>query len=255
MTAKEIFEDLKNSATEVWTETCDLLSVGDENKTVKKAGTCFKLTAEVADMAIAAGVDMLITHEPVFSGICKTPTELEKYNRLNDAGVVVYRFHDHAHLTEPDYIHEGFIRDTGLKIAKRYPRECLGVSRYELEEPIKLTDLAENIGETLNLEYMRLVGKKDITVKTVILGLGAVGFDQFEYLNEPGGDLFITGCAEEVCDCEYVRDMAYYGAEKAVLFLGHYGAEFAGMRYLAEKMSEKYLPTEYFDCGEVLKLL
>lgn len=255
MTAKEIFDSLVNAADEVLEHTCDEICIGDENKTVRKACTCFKLTAKVADMAIAAGVDMIVTHEPIFSRMCESPTELEKFNRLNDAGIAVYRFHDHAHLTTPDYIHEGFLRDTGIKVAKRYPRECLGVSRYELDQPIKLVELAKKIGKSLNLEYMRVVGKKDITVKTVILGLGAIGFDQFEYLNEPGGDLMITGCAEEVMDCEYVRDMAYYGAEKAALFLGHYGAEFAGMRYLAEKMSEKYVTTEYFDCGDVLELV
>lgn len=29
------------------------------------------------------------------------------------------------------------------------------------------------------------------------------------------------------------------------------GAEYAGMRFLAEKMSKEILPTEYLHCGEV----
>ena len=255
MKAKEIFEYLLKGANKVWETTCDKLIFGDQNKEVRKVATCFKMTAEVLDRAIEMGADMIITHEPTFAisenEADATFHEIQKWQALKDSGIVLYRFHDHAHDRPVDYIHEGFIRDLGLKIKKRHPNESLGVARYELETKITPRELGQAIKELLGVECVRIVGNLDAPIDHICLGLGSVGFKQIQYLFDPGCDLFVTGEVGEVRVCEYVRDAFYYGQNKSVILLGHFSAEFAGMRLLAKELNETLIPTEYIHSGEV----
>ena len=255
MKSRELFEMLVNSSPEVRTMTCDRLIAGDGEKEMRKVGVCFKLTAALVAEATEKGIDTVITHEPTFG---KTdireeamPTDRKKWELIDKSGIAVYRFHDHAHLCRPDYIHAGFIRNMGLKIAKEYESESLGVCRYELEEATTAAALADIAKEKLGIEYPRIAGDKNAPVKTVCLGLGSVGMDQIAVLENKDCDLFITGEVGEVKVLEYVRDMCYFGNKKAVLVLGHFGSEYAGMRLLAEELREKGIDAEFLYGGEV----
>jgi len=255
VTAKEIFNYLLSGAIAPWDDTCDLLISGDENKVVNKIGTCFKLTARLIETAKNEKVDMIITHEPTYvrgnfpSDDCEY--DLMKKQMLEESGITVYRLHDHAHHRENDYIHAGFIESLGLKIKRKYERESLGVCRYELDEELTTRELGLRINKILGVETVRIVGKDDYPLKTVCLALGGVGYDQLKVLFDPGCDLFITGELGEVREDEYVRDACYFGANKSVLILGHYGAEYAGMRYLAKELTEKIAPAIFLEGGEV----
>jgi len=255
MKAREIFARLLEQAVQRWEVTCDGLIAGDENKSVVRIGTCFKLTAELIEQAKARSIDMIITHEPTFGcGDLREKafgTDLEKWKLLDESGIVVYRFHDHAHNTVPDYIHAGFIERLQLPIAKKYENESLGVSRYELSEPTTTRKLATHIKACMSDPLIRAVGDVDAPVKTICLGLGSVGLKQFHYLLDPGCDLFITGEAGEVSVCGYVRDACYFGNRKSVLLLGQFTSEYEGMRLLADKLTADGFCAEYLHSGEV----
>ena len=255
MKARELFEMLINSSPVILSETSDRLIAGDGEKEIRKVGVCFKLTAALIDKAWKKGIDMIITHEPTFGKSDMReealPTDVKKWELLDKSGITVYRFHDHAHLCRPDYIHAGFIRDMGLRVAKEYERESLGVCRYELEEPTTASALAAIARERLGIEYPRVTGDGDAPVKTECLGLGSVGMNQIAVLESPGCDLFITGEVGEVKVLEYVRDMCWFGEKKAVLTLGHFGSEYAGMRDLADELRGKSIDAEYLHGGEV----
>ena len=259
MTAKEIYQILLNGAKEQWQNTCDGLITGEESKVIHKVGTCFKLTAELLEKAIAEKVDMIITHEPTFC--CGDRREdaneidKKKWKMLDDSGITLYRFHDHAHNTEPDYIHEGFIQELDLQIKEKYPRESLGVCRYELAEKITAGELANRIKERLDIPTVRMVGNEDTMLHSICLGLGAVGYVQIHKLFDPGCDAFIAGEVGEVCVDEYVRDAGYFGENKAIFVLGHYTSEYAGMKFLARKMNEGTIPTVFLGGSEVYRYL
>ena len=234
MKAKELYESLFEGVVSVMDPTCDGLIEGDENAEIKKVGTCFKLTAPLIDKAVAEGINVIITHEPA-------------------SGITLYRYHDHAHHREDDIIHAGFISSLGLNIVKKYPMEGLGVRRYEFEEKLTPRTLAKLIREKLNVDCIRIVGDCDIELKTVYLGLGGVGMPQIDKLFNPGGDIFITGESNEVCVEECVRDACYYGEKRAIMLLGHYSSEYAGMRLLAEKLNGKGIDAVFLEGGEVYK--
>lgn len=255
MKAKEIYQYLLDGAIGIWETTCDGFILGDENKEVKKLATCFKLTAKIVDEAIKNNIDMIITHEPLFS-IGDYSEKLPKVDALKkkkllESGITVCRFHDHCHYTAPDYIHEGFLRSVGLEIETRYERENFAVSRYDLKTPLSPREIGKIVAEKLGNDFVRIVGNIDKPIKTIILGLGGVNFQFINLLFETGADLFITGEAGEVCICEYIRDAEYYGENKSVMLLGHFGSEFAGMRYLAEKLNETVIETVFYEFGEV----
>jgi len=259
MKAKDIFNYLLSGANKIWETTCDTLICGDENKDVSRVAVCFKLTASVLDQAIEAGADMIITHEPTFAVSDKeedaTFHDKRKWKTLKNSGITVYRFHDHAHDRPVDYIHEGFIRSLDLNIKKKHPNESLGIARYELSNKISPRELGKRIKDQLSVECVRIVGNLDTPIDHVCLGLGSVGFKQIQYLFDPGCDVFVTGEVGEVKVCEYVRDACYYGQNKSVILLGHFSAEFAGMRLLAQELSEKLIPAVYIDSGEVYETI
>ena len=259
MTANEIFQKVLERANCIRTETCDGLIFGDESKTVNKVGVCFKLTVDVIRKAVEKSVDMIITHEPSFGAWDNIEGvfgyDIKKLELLKQSGITVYRYHDHCHDSTPDYIHEGFIRTVGLNIEKSYERDWLGISKYDLKEPITARELGLLIKEKLSLDAVRTVGNIDFPVKSIYLGLGSVGVKHVDFLREPGGDLFISGEIFEVCDLEYIRDACALGENKAVLLFGHYGAEYAGMRYFAEELNESLIETVYLDSGEVFGVL
>ena len=120
MKAYEIYETLIRDAAKRWEEdTCDGLILGDPNKEVKKLATCFKLNMALVDRAVAEGVDMVITHEPTFSreDPCSKYLDLDekRLQKLQESGLTVYRYHDHAHDRLPDYIHDGFWNALGFQ--------------------------------------------------------------------------------------------------------------------------------------------
>lgn len=255
MLAKDLINYLLSGANKIRETTCDHVICGDENKEISKVAVCFKMTARVLDEAIAMGADMIITHEPTFAISDNEADasfhEKKKWKILKDSKIVLFRFHDHAHDRPVDYIHEGFIRDIGLKIKKKYPNESLGVARYKLASKITPRELGRNIEKLLDVEFVRVVGNLDTPIDHICLGLGSVGFKQVQCLFDPGCDLFITGEVGEVRICEYVRDAHYYGKEKSVMLLGHYSAEYSGMRLLAEELNETLIPAQYIDSTEV----
>ena len=256
MTAQEIFDNLLQNAIEILPTTCDGLIAGDAHKVVHKVGVCFKLTAELINVAKRDQIDMIITHEPTFSRGDTVDEnanwiDQKKMQLLTDSGIALYRFHDHAHHTLPDYIHAGFLRALDLHVEQAFPVESLGVRRYRLAQKLTVRELALRIRDVLGVEFVRIVGKDDFAPDIICLGLGAVGLRQIEVLFDPGCDLFITGELGEVCVDEYVRDACYFGENKSVLVLGHYSSEYAGMRYLAEVMSRSGISTVFLDGGEV----
>ena len=60
----------------------------------------------------------------------------------------------------------------------------------------------------------------------------------------------------EICEwsiCEYVRDSAQLGIDKALFVLGHMSSEKCGMEYVCQYINETMsgVTAVYIECGEV----
>ena len=254
MTANEVYEMLLEGVTRL-DPTSDGIISGDGEREVRRVVTCHKLTFELLDRAVDACADMIVTHEPPFVDgnypCAHIPVDVEKARRIAESTIPVCRFHDHAHAAEFDYIHEAFIRATALPVASRQERIQLGVCRYALSEPITARTLAEKCRAALGATHPRAAGDADHETRSVVLALGGIGYHQIKLLANDGVDLIVTGELNEVLELEHVKDIRYLYGEKAVLLLGHYTAEYLGMRLVAERLRERGLDAIALDSGEV----
>ena len=172
-----------------------------------------------------------------------------------ESGLTVYRYHAHAHDREPDYIHAGFLDALGLKICRSFPLESFAVRRYELAQPTTAKEFSLRVKEKLNLEGVRLVGDPNTPVKTICLALGWLSVRAARSFLETDSEIFVTGEMDEAFSDACIRDASYLGYKKSILLLGHYGAEYAGMRLLAKDLNETVAPTVFLESGEVYRFL
>lgn len=257
MNVKELLAYLKKDALSIMTPTRDNVIVGNENNEVNKIAVCFNLSAKILDEAIAWGADTILTHEGVFGSINPATQSIREYDQkkkdlLEKNGITVFRFHDHAHNREWDYIHLGFIKTLGLDVEKIAPRTSFARDLYRLKTPITVEEFVNLALKKLNLKLARIVGSRDKMVKTFCLALGWTDLFTGSDLHNPECDLIISGEVGSELYCQYyMRDANYYGNEQVLLLLGHIGAERAGMQYLSDELREKGLNTKYFEESEL----
>ena len=240
--------------------TWDKIIVGSADRAFHKVGVCFKLTAELIQKASKAGMDFIICHEAVFGNCGDDPSlfgriEKKKHQMLVDSGITVFRYHDHAHNRENDYICDGFIKALCLDVEKLPHKPGTRQTRYILKQNMTAGEIAKLAKSTLGLQNVRLAGNKDQTVKTLYLALGAMRHQDVMDRFETDFDLLIAGeigapYGAELYTPEIIRDAHFFGEPKNLLLLGHCGAEYVGMRYLAELLQQRGIDATYLHCTE-----
>src|ERR1700676_1260598 len=104
-TAGQIIERIKEHVGVPWrAETVDRIVAGNAEVQVRGIATTMMATLDVIQRAVAAGKNMVITHEPTFWLHQDTTTGLEqdatyqfKADFLKKNNMAVFRFHDHWH--------------------------------------------------------------------------------------------------------------------------------------------------------------
>ena len=257
MTVNELLNDLKSSALSIMEPTCDKVLVGDGEKQIGKVAVCFNLSAKMLDKIVEWGADTIISHEGVFGSIDR-PTgiireyDLKKKEILEKNGITLFRFHDHAHNREVDYIHAGFIKTLGLELEMEMPRTKFARAVYKLKTPMTVEEIAKLALKNINLKLGRVVGDKNTVVNKVCLALGWVDLFSGNDMHRPDCELIISGEVGSELYCQYyMRDGNYYGNKQCLLLLGHIGGEISGMKYFAEELKEKGFDAKYFEEDEL----
>lgn len=235
----------------------DVLVYGDINKDVSNIAVCLILTPEVLRKAKASGAEFIITHEPTLplfiednlskDTLNSDKVYLAKKKLLEEIDIPVYRFHDHSHFTETDKIHTGFVKKLGIK------GSFDGKRLFTLDTPMSIDELEAELSKKLDLKHIRFVGKRDKSVKAFSLCAGSWGAKTiYTELNRLGVDLVICGEITEWNICEYVRDSAELGIDKALFVLGHMSSERCGMEYICDYINENIdgVTATYIECGE-----
>jgi putative NIF3 family GTP cyclohydrolase 1 type 2 len=192
-------------------------------------------TMDVLQRAVAAGDNLIITHEPTFYGHLDKADNLhlgekdavlaEKRAYIEKHHLVIWRFHDFWHMRSPDGIEAGLIR-------------TLGWEQYQdRAAPFLFTIPATTVGELaeflktkLAIGNIRVVGKRDMQVSRVALSPGAAGSErEIEALELPGIQVLILGETREWETVEYVADAISEGKQIALIVLSHVPSEQAGM--------------------------
>jgi hypothetical protein len=117
MKAKEIIDELcaLGPAPEV---TCDTVKSGDPERELRRVAVTMFPRIETLREAALWGADMMIVHEPTYYEHMEmgedTPVSRQKRDLIEKSGMVLFRFHDRMHASEPDGIAEGELHYLGL---------------------------------------------------------------------------------------------------------------------------------------------
>lgn len=237
-TPNDVVSKIKKQVTCDWMdETVDTFKAGNPEKELSGIAVCMFADMATLKKAVNLGCNFIITHEPVFynhldetAAFQNNPVFREKMNFIEKYNLVIFRFHDHIHMTQPDGISMGMINKLGLE---EYAVNG-SLTFFELPEN-SLDDYAQTLKERLGMESIRVIGNPNMKFSKVAFMAGAPGGQrQIKMLQNDNVEVLIGGEAPEWETYLYVNDAASQGKKKAVIFLGHVKSEEAGMEYCAE---------------------
>ena len=240
---------------DVMPNSCDTVKFGNPDMEITGVAVTMWATPNVIRRAAELGANMIITHEPTFyddpDQPLNNPVDRAQLALIEQTGVVIYRYHTMMHQFTPDLIPTGALYYLGLD-GEMVPSGYFGSSILTLNQPKSANELAELFREKLGVKHIRIAGNGEFRGKTIGMCLGMPG-GVYEILRDEKTDIVLIGEACEYHQCEYARDAAELGINKAMVVLGHEGSERAGMQYLAKLLSEKHpeLRIDYVECGEV----
>jgi putative NIF3 family GTP cyclohydrolase 1 type 2 len=231
-------------------QTVDTFKAGRPDATVRGIATTGMATFDVLRRASAAGKNFVITHEPTFynhqdqtAALENDATYLSKLRFIEDQGLVVWRFHDHAHMLRPDPLVAGSARALGwTQYASATERGIYNVPQTPLRA------LAAGVARQVNGRAIRVCGDPDMKVTRVALGPG-YGVPPLTQ----AVDVSIGGEAPESGGhAEYALDAQALGSPRGVILLGHMMSEDWGMRDVADWLRAfvTEVPIEWVAAGE-----
>jgi putative NIF3 family GTP cyclohydrolase 1 type 2 len=255
MTANDVVDTIKKNLGIPWNAATfrDVFKAGRPETEVKGIATTLMATLDLLQRAHAAGMNMVITHEPTFWSDTDSTKELEndpifqfKENFCLKNNMVVWRFHDHIHAHKPDYIWVGLTRVLGwTELAS--PN---GQRRFSLPGTT-LGALAADVKRHLGTRAFRVVGDPKAKVSTVALGMG-YGMPRIA----PDVDVVMGGEISEVGNpldtTEYCMDAAFFDQNKSQIIMGHEISEEPGMEDCAAWMRGflTEVPVQFIRTGE-----
>ena len=234
LTAGEVIDRIKKNVGVPWFErTVDNLLTGTPETPVQGVATTMMATLDVVERCVAAGKNMIVTHETPFylhqdhtEDIKDDATLKYKLDYCKAHNVALFHFHDHWHMHKPDGIAQGMI-------------EQLGWQKYvnDAADPKKLTfpgtplaELTAQMARMLNARTMRVMGDPALPVRRVQTSWGYCGREGgIPIFSNPDVDVLICGETREWELVEYCQDAIRSGAKKALIVVGHVLSEQGGM--------------------------
>jgi len=256
LTASDVLERIKGEVTCPWSEeTVDTFKSGNPSDGVTGIACTFMATVDVLKEAAAKGLNLIITHEPTYYNHLDSRERLEndpvyaaKQEIIDKNNLIIFRFHDHWHRTDPDGIYVGMTRkmvwDSYLVEGESNLFEFPGIS---------LIHVTEHLKEVFPEANLRIIGDPNLKIERAAFSAGAPGSAaHFRLLQRGDLNLLVIGEAPEWETIEYVRDASQAGLPMALVILGHVISEEAGMAYCAEWLQTfiPEVPVAFIEAGD-----
>ncbi len=239
--------------------TVDTIKAGDPATPVTGIATTFSPTMDVLRKAVAAGDNLIVTHEPTFYNHLDSPAMFvddpvykEKLGYIEEHHLVIWRFHDTWHLRQPDGIAEGFAAQAGWKAYQIPGSPAEQGFFYKLPETT-LQFLALDLKRRFHARAIRIVGDPSMKITKVAYAPGASGeAKHVKALERDDVQVLIVGEAPEWETILYARDAQLQGRKKALILLGHTLSEEAGMDTCAKWLGPIFpgLKIDFIAAGE-----
>ena len=223
--------------------TVDTIKLGDPSQPLHGVAVTFLASIEVIEQAVRLGANLLITHEPTFYNhldetewLDGNPVYAAKRRLADEAGLVIWRFHDTLHSLRPDPTVTGMAHELGWETyaTPDEPFVC------RLPAASSLRGVAQHVKKHLGAANLRVVGDLDGPCQTAGLLPGAPGARwQVSALSAPGVDVLITGEIAEWETSEFARDALHLKLGKGLIITGHAASEEPGMRRMAPWLEQR----------------
>ncbi len=237
-TPKDVVALIKKNVTCYWaTQTVDTFKAGNPETPLKGIAVCMFADMQSLKEAVKQNCNFIITHEPVFYNHLDETESFsddlvfqEKMKFIKDNNLVIFRFHDHIHRTEPDGISVGMIRKLGLE-----KNSVNGSMTFFKVPETTVGNYSKQLKKIFGMKTIRVIGNPEMKFSKIAFMAGAPGGQRhIQMLKNPGVEVIIAGEAPEWETYLYTNDAVALGKSKAVIFLGHIKSEEAGMEYCAE---------------------
>jgi putative NIF3 family GTP cyclohydrolase 1 type 2 len=257
ITAREVVAEIQKQVGVKWNKgTVDTFKAGNPDTAVTGIAVTMMATMDVLQRASAKGLNFVITHEPTFYAHLDTPEGMpesdpvwaEKRAFIEKHGMVVWRFHDHWHMRNPDGIEAGMVRSLGWEKFQKPENQYLFVV-----PETTLKKLAEEVAIKLNSPVVRVVGEPEMKVTKVGFSPGAAGFARETHaLEQDDVQVLLVGETREWETVEYAADAVTQGHNKALIVIGHVLSEQGGMEECTRwlKGFVKEVPVEFVAAKE-----
>ncbi len=240
-TARQIVERIQTELNGRWTDDgIDSFKDGDPNTPVTGVAVTMMATMDVLQRAAAAGLNLIITHEPTFYShedaldalqAIGDPVTAAKRAYIRDHHLVVYRLHDHWHI--PARPIDPMV--TGLFRVLDWQRYQAAPGALVIAHPeTTVGALASEIARGLGAPAVRVVGDAAMRVTKVAFVPGSAGFAmQRSMFARDDVEVLLIGEAREWETVPYAADAITQGARKALIVIGHIPSEQPGMEEFA----------------------
>lgn len=252
--------------------TCDIIVEGNPDGEINGIVTTFMATVDVIKKAVSIGANFIITHEPTYftaadrrDWLIKDPVYLQKKKLIDEAGICIWRFHDHMHGAYQDLIFDGMREEFGWQNCRFEEDRNYFAGFYNPHEscfhiePTTVEKLSLFLKEKLNMEVIQVIGNRNAKCENIGLALGGasigVGIDEsfpMQFMEMNGLDTLLCGDITEWTLCAYARDAVQLNLNKSLIIIGHERSEEAGMKYLPEwiKSITGNIPVTFIDSKE-----
>jgi putative NIF3 family GTP cyclohydrolase 1 type 2 len=234
LAARQIVAEIQKQVGVEWKQdTVDTFKAGNPDTPVTGIAVTMMATMDVLQRASAKGLNFIITHEPTFYAHLDTPEGIaqddpvwaEKRAFIEKHGLVVWRFHDHWHMRNPDGIEAGNIHALGWEKYQTPGDQYLFVIP---ETTVK--ELAKQVATKLGSSVLRVVGDPEMKVSKVGFSPGAAGSEsEMRALERDKVQVLMVGETREWETVEYAADAVSEGHKKALIVIGHIPSERPGM--------------------------
>jgi putative NIF3 family GTP cyclohydrolase 1 type 2 len=262
-TAQQVIDKIESDmGTTIPATTVDSYKAGSADMPVTGITTTFLPTMNVLRQAVAAHINLILTHEPTFyNHLDKTDflendaVYKEKLAYINEHHLIVFRLHDTMHAAKPDRILSAFMDAMHWQPYQSHDPQFGPFAQYFVTLPAQVTvlDLAKQLSASLNDHAIRVIGDPSLKVSHLAVTPGASGeAKHLKALETPGVEVLIAGEASEWETVEYARDAALQGRHVALILLGHNASEEVGMKPFAARIQQLFpsLPVKFISAGE-----
>jgi putative NIF3 family GTP cyclohydrolase 1 type 2 len=262
-TAQQVIDKIEaDMGTTIPATTVDTYKAGSANMPVTGIATTFLPTMNVLRQAVAAHINLILSHEPTFYNhpdktdfLADDPVYKEKLAYINEHHLIIFRLHDTMHAAKPDRILRPLMEAMHWQQYENPEHSDSPFGQYFVTLPAQITvlDLAHLLAKNLNDHAIRVIGNPDLKVSHLAVTPGASGeAKHLKALETPGVEVLIAGEASEWETVEYARDAALQGRHVALILLGHNASEEIGMKPFATRIQQLFasLPVKFIPAGE-----